>query len=285
MFPKATRSAAHHYYHLFMANELNRVDNRRRGLNAVGLVLSATVGLFALSACLSGILSAVGSANESARPGGAFADDIALVAISAVVATVCAVLAVHFEHRIRHARPVARSRSGSGPVWATPHVWSYRIGRGSTSPGVMSFQLLIFTGLSIAFIVGAVRSHSAADRSALVQHHGIAREATLLTVKNSYHSSRSGGYYTADLDMSFEPALGGQTITVVHYPGQVHALPGSRFQILVDPADPGYAELPGAPATKSYMWIVLLAFAALLGLVDAIFVRAFIRLRRDRRAP
>lgn len=127
-------------------------------------------------------------------------------------------------------------------------------------------------------------THSEADRSALVQHHGIPVVATVAAVKNTYHSSRSGGYYTADVRMSLSAAVAGRSETVVHYPGRVEAVTGSQLRILMDPRDPGYAEVPGTPATKSWSWVVLIVFAVLFGALDLLFATTWVRLRRHRRS-
>ncbi len=132
--------------------------------------------------------------------------------------------------------------------------------------------------------VGAVVTHGEGIRSSRVQHQGIRRTATIIAAQNHYHSSRGGGYYTADITVTFSPPVQGQTITVVRFPGRFDAFPGQTQTILIDPKNAGYAEIPGSPSTQSWTWILLLVFAVLFGVLDALLIREFLKLRRHRRS-
>ena len=137
--------------------------------------------------------------------------------------------------------------------------------------------------MSVGLIVGTFVTHAEALRSGRVQHHGVARVATVLSVHNTWHSTRGGGYYTAQVSASFVPPDGDRTTTVVHYPGHVTASVGTRYSVLLDPTDPGYAEFPGSAATRSSSWIVMLLFAVFFGLFDVFWIRGLYRQCQHRR--
>lgn len=147
----------------------------------------------------------------------------------------------------------------------------------------MAINVILFTGGTVGFAVGAVVTHSDADRSARVQQHGIPRVASVQSFTNNYHSSRGGGYYTAEMYVSFTQPVEGRTTTVVHYPGHVDPPLGANYSVLVDPTDPSYAELPGSPSTKSWSWMLLVVFAVLFAGLDVLVGRAYYRLWQHRR--
>jgi hypothetical protein len=252
-----------------------------RGRYVVGFVIAVIVGIIFALAALGGVIGAASTSSYRAHNHTTFGGDIALAVISGVIVIVCILVGAHFEHRLRRHNPAAQSwgvnagaMSGSMP----------RIGRKRYSPLTASIYFVVLTAMPIGLAIGAVFVHADADRSALVQHHGIARTGTVLRLDNHYHSSRGGGYYTADVYMSFIPPIDGRTQTVAHYPGRVDDPAGIRLQILVDPKDPGYAEFPGSPSTRSSAWILLIVFAVALACVDVFVGRAFVRLWRHRRA-
>lgn len=251
---------------------MERVEGRSRTGYVIGVVVLLAVAVLAALACLGGILEAAGSAAQRTKAGESLGGAIALAVISAVVVVLCIAGAVHLEHQLRRHRPVAQT-------WMGPA----RRSRRRYSPAVVVFEVLLFAGMTIGFAVGSVVTHANADRSNRVQHHGVLRAAEVVSVHNHWHSSRGGGYYTADVSASFQPPLDGRTATVVHYPGHVGASEGTVYRVLVDPSHPGYAEFPGAPATRSSTWIVMLVFAVLFALVDVFFGRLAYRLLRHRR--
>jgi hypothetical protein len=258
----------------------------RRGRYISGLVLVVVVGaLFAL-ACLGGIIGAASTAGYRARNQETFGGDIALAVVSAVIVAVCILAGAHLEHQLRRHHAVAQSWTGARDPGATsgelPRIATRR--RGRYSPLTLAIYLVVMIGVSIGLAVGAVFVHSDGRRSALVQHHGIPRVATVAGVQNHYHSSRGGGYYTADIYVSFAPPYRGRTQTFVHYPGRVQAPAGTQMQVLIDPTDPAYAELPGSPATKTWAWILMAIFAVLFAGLDLFVGWVFLRLWRHGRS-
>jgi tryptophan-rich sensory protein len=55
---------------------------------------------------------------------------------------------------------------------------------------------------------------------------------------------------------------------------------GQTIEVLVDPGDPGYAELPGEPAQDPIEGIFGIAFVALFGAVTISSARAYRKHRR-----
>lgn len=261
-----------------------RAEGRGRTGYVVGVVLLIVVGLFFAFACLGGVIGAAGSAAARAKAHESFAGDVVLAVVSFVIVVACAAGAVHLEHQLRRHHPVAQAWSSSFPTVYSRTPWAGRRGGRRYSPAVMAIQLVLFTGLAIGMVVGTFVVHSEAVRSSRVQHHGVARVATVLSVHNIWHSTRGGGYYTADVSASFLPPLAGRTTTTVHSPGRVNAPAGVRYSVLLDPSDPGYAEFPGSPATKSASWIVLLVFACVFAAFDFFWGRSVYRHWQHRRS-
>jgi hypothetical protein len=264
----------------------DRVEGRRRGVYIALVILLVLIGGFFLLGLMAGIIGACGSAATRMKNHESFAGDVSLAVVSALIVVACGAGIVHLEHQLRRHHPVARAWSsppdGGRSELGSPFGMPRRRGR-RYSPVAVGFQVFVFTAVFIGMLVGTVVTHSEAVRSARVQHHGVARLATVLSVHDSYHSSRGGGYWTATVDAAFVPPDEGVSNTVVHYPGWMSSQPGSRYTVLLDPTDPGYAEFPGSPATKSWSWVLLLVFALVFGVIDGLLVRTHLRLWRHRR--
>ena len=263
---------------------LGKVEGRSRTGHVVGLVLLLVVGVFFALAGLGGVVGAAGSAAARAKAHESFGADLALAIVSFVIVLACAAGAVHLEHQLRRHHPTAQAWSGSFTTPRARGPWVRGRGGRRYSPAVMVVQTVIFTGLFVGLVIGVFVDHSDAVRSSRVQYHGLARVATVESEHNIFHSTRYGGYYTADVSASFQPPIDGQVTTVVHYPGRVSDPTGTRYSILVDPSDPGYAEIPGSPSTKGSSWILLLVFALLVGAFDIAWGRKSYQLWQHRRA-
>ena len=264
-----------------VAGVATRVEGRRRGWYLFGLVLSIGAAIFFALLMLGGILGATGSASAPVKAGETFGGDVGLAIVGAIIGAASFVLAVHFEHQLRCHQPAAQAWTATSPPRS--RTLRMRPGHRRYSPGSAIFAIVLFTGVAAAMVAGAVITHGEGARSSRVQHHGIPRTATIIATHNHYHSSRGGGYYTADLTATFTPPVQGQTITVVRFPGRFNAYPGQTQQILIDPKNAGYAEIPGSPSTQSWTWIVLVVFAVLFGVLDALLIRSFLKLRRHQR--
>ena len=265
-----------------VAGDATRVEGRRRGWYILGLVLSIVAAIFFAVLMLGGMLGATGSASARAKSGETFGGDVGLAVVGAVIGAVSIALAVHFEHQLRRHQPLAQAWTAAAPPRARP--LRIRPGRGRYSPGSAIFAIVLFTGVAAGMVVGAIVTHGEAARSSRVQHHGIPRTATIIAAQNHYHSSRGGGYYTADITVTFSPPIERQTITVVRFPGRFNAYPGQTQAILIDPKNAGCAEIPGSPSTQSWTWILLVVFAVVFGVLDVLLIRAFLKLRRHQRS-
>ncbi len=278
---------------------LGRLEGGRRKAHIAGLVIAVIIGVLAGLGCLGAIVSAAGSEANRVRAGETFGGEVIIAIVCAAIFLVCVAVAVHMEHQLRRHQPLAQSwsaQSWSARPWPAPMVsvrvpggWAgspraRRLARRRYSPVATAIQFLVFTAFAVGMLVGTFVIHSEATRSDRVQHHGVLRAGTVTSVHNTYHSSRGGGYYTASVHVSFTPPFDGRDTTVVHYPGRFDAGDGSPYPVLLDPSNPGYAEIPGYPATRSWSWIVTLVFAVLIGVLDFFVGRSLYRMRRHRRA-
>lgn len=259
----------------------------RRGWYVFGVVASAVIGIFFALACIGGVIGAASTSAYRARNSETFGGDVALAVVSAVIVIVCMLVGAHLEHQLRRHHPVANAWSSTGASYksagpSTPGANTVR--RRRYSPAMAAVYFIIWSGLGIGMAIGAGFTHAHAERSSEVQHHGIPRIATVTGVENHFHSSRGGGFYTADIFVSLSQPVDGRTGTTVHYPGRVQEPTGSSISVLIDPADLGYAELPGSPATQNLSWIILLVVAVLFLVLDAFVAWMFVRFRRHRRS-
>lgn len=114
-------------------------------------------------------------------------------------------------------------------------------------------QSLIFG--TIAFLVGMAITVSAAHqahRSSITQH-ATPTVGQVLADDEQWHSTRSGGYYTALYEVR-EPS--GALVWARAHGRKDDGLIGRALRVVVDPDDPTYAELPGAPM-KSWLAVWL----------------------------
>jgi hypothetical protein len=79
--------------------------------------------------------------------------------------------------------------------------------------------------------------------------------------------SSKGTTYTAQVLVSLADPVDGQARTTVHMPRYDTGRPGSTLTVLVDPDDPGYAELPGSPSTAAVLPTIFLVAGAFLAVV------------------
>lgn len=193
----------------------------------------------------------------------------------------CERWAVWSEHRLRgtdHIVPPA-GEAAITPAFAAGERARWRRHRG---PVAVAALVLVFVGGTAGFAVGAIVSHSQAERSSYVQHHGIAEQGTVIFTANSTQCYRSCSSNAA-IDVSYTTAGGDVRFTTVHY-GDVSGLSGGdKVRVLVDPRQASYAELPGSAYVTSRVWIVLGAFAVLFAALDVSFAVSVVRARRRRR--
>jgi hypothetical protein len=107
---------------------------------------------------------------------------------------------------------------------------------------------IMFTLLGFLTLAGNSSDHAGTSRSSYTQQNGIPDTATVLDVHN--YGFRSVNNY-AEVTVTLRVPVGGQRQSVVDIPTPVSYQAGQVISVLVDPADPGHAELPGKPFTTA----------------------------------
>lgn len=130
--------------------------------------------------------------------------------------------------------------------------------------------------VGIIFLIVSFALRSSAALSSYVQDHGVRRTAVIQSVNNiehtSTHSVGTGASkhqetttsYTAEVLVRLAAPVGGRTQTTVHVPDYENAGQGETLTVLVNPKDPGYAELPGAPSTSPILPMIFLIVGSVL---------------------
>jgi Kef-type K+ transport system membrane component KefB len=155
--------------------------------------------------------------------------------------------------------------------------------------------MIVVMLIGVVFVIISFASRSQAARSSFVQAHGVRREAVILNVDNIAHTSTNpngSGHsttYTAEVLVRLAVPVGGQAQTTVHVPNYEPGGPGDTLTVLVDPDNPGYAELPGSPSTPALLPTIFLAVGAFLAVVaitgSAFVARLWRRSIRRARGP
>lgn len=159
--------------------------------------------------------------------------------------------------------------------------------------------MLIVLFIGAVFIILSFALRSSAALSSFVQAHGVRREAVILSVDNIAHTSTtttgSGSSrhtvtsttYTAEVLVRLADPVGGHARTTVHVPRYETDGPGDALTVLVDPGDPGYAELPGSPSIPAVLPTIFLAVGAFLAVISvtgsALIARSWCRSSRRAR--
>lgn len=171
---------------------------------------------------------------------------------------------------------------------------NFRVGRRgrrrSAGPVSLSLFGLILTAMTVIFLFVSFHVRAEGERSAYTQAHGAIRQASILTVQNIQHQSHSqhGGtstWYTAQMSVSLTQPVRGLSQTTVEVPHAVSYTAGEAVTVLVDPAEPGYAELPGTPDVTAKDWWGSIAGAAIAALIACVlYWQAFKKIRARRQA-
>lgn len=142
--------------------------------------------------------------------------------------------------------------------------------------------LLALLGVAATFLgVLTVALHDDGSRSSAVQHHGVRARGVVTAVHAMTVTSDSGRYGTTIRvtsyldDVALASPVRGVRVTTVHAPRFKVLRKGAGVEVLLDPRDLSYAEIPGAPMTAKSGWVYLLvgSLAAWLGLVVALYRR------------
>jgi hypothetical protein len=141
-----------------------------------------------------------------------------------------------------------------------------RIGRRPAmhSPVALVVATLLMAGLAIAAVLAAVQLHGQSAKSAYTQSSGLRRDALVFTVHNIEHQGRSSTWYTSEIGAVLDRPVAGHTATTIWVPYSVSAKTGQLMQVLVDPRQPGYSEVPGSPYVTSAQWITQVVIAVVL---------------------
>jgi len=256
-----------------------RLEARRKG-RLIGLIIIDSLAFFAaLGVAVNALLAGLGVTHDSSEPAGAKTILIAVAFFA--VSIVCAAVVVHVEHRLRGAPPgrIAAAAQASLPRGNWP-----RGRRRRNSPTSMLITGILGAGMGIAFAAFAFSAHAAASKSSYTQSHGVPDSATVDSVSNQQSSGRGGTTYWANVAATLRTPVDGQRATVVNIPNNVSYQDGQVISVLVDPADPGYSELPGSPYASEAATI-----GAALGSLVTLLIGAFtlvgsFRMRRRLRA-
>jgi hypothetical protein len=222
--------------------------NRGRTGYLITVALTATLGLV-LSVV--GLLAIIGSlAAGTGRSWGGAAVALAILAVGVLF----------LSEVLRRDR---RRRHGLYSQTARATAPGQQIGRRPVmhSPVALGLYTLIMTGLAIAAIVSAVQLHSQAGLSAYTQSSGLRRYALVSAVQTIEHQNRSSTWYTAEISAVLAQPVGGHLATTIWVPYSVSAKRGQLIQVLVDPRQPGYSEIPGAPYVTAGQWITRVVIA------------------------
>jgi hypothetical protein len=174
--------------------------------------------------------------------------------------------AVRTEHRLRDGE--APTHGGLAKSWhASTRAAHY--GPVSTAIG-----LLLFGFGAIGLAAASISDHAQGQRSADVQNHGILRDGVATGVFDTEHCGKYSCSYTAVVDVTVSPPVAGVQNTVAHYNGSADVITGEHLQILVDPKQPGYAELPGSPFKGAHTWITSALMAIFCAFITALWIKA-----------
>jgi hypothetical protein len=191
--------------------------------------------------------------------------------------------AIRCEHRLRRGVTAAQDAAAKAMRDARRQQMSRR--RHRDGPVALTIVGLIWTGLAIALLAGAVVNVSNAARSSYTQNHGVSVSGTVISADNStVCSARGGCSYSATILVRLSRPVGGVSVTTAHYPDSTDLVSGEPVTVLVDPKQPDYAELPGHAYTTAIQWILGFALALVMGLLAFVDWRALVRVLAQRRA-
>ena len=143
------------------------------------------------------------------------------------------------------------------------------------------FFAVIWLAVGAAAFVAVLALHALTAKSTYTQSHGVRETAVVLN-----DHVNTGRTTTSDIAVRLSAPVDGHGTTTVNVLGATGYAPGTSLTALVDPQDPGYAELPGRPYSTASQWEA----PAVLGFVDVFsfpFVVIYLRRRlvRQGRLP
>lgn len=155
--------------------------------------------------------------------------------------------------------------------------WGRRKPMGPTGLFVTAAVIAAF---GLFLITVAITYHREANRSALVQQHGVRTDVVVTSTVQSTHHSRSRTWHTCAIHgLSFVPS---RHLIALAYPGPCWLSGGQTVSALQDPDDPFYGEIPGRPWKRTSDWVSLAAIDTVFLLIAAGMVWRGVQLRRVR---
>jgi hypothetical protein len=250
--------------------------------SGLGLVFGAIGAMLGATACFVGcvaVLAALG--REHSAPTAL----LLLVAVGFAAGAILLMrLAMRLEHRFMSSTPpVARARRATPTPARTPQ--QARVTR------------IVGTVLAVGAVAGlgalTVSLYSAAQLSSYTQHHGLSRQGVVTRVYTRDHYTRYDSWTTYDYDVALAVPAAGRTSTRLHDPSRdtQNFDVKDAVTVLVDPKQPGYAEVPGRELQSRWWFLGPLFFALLfLGLAtllvyEEIKHRRHVRTARATGAP
>lgn len=227
---------------------------------------SATVLLF-VGALLASLVCFIGAAAELSALGREHQAPTAVLVTACIAFAAGSIVllrvAIHAEHRARLLSP--RPAVTPQPVAVRRPV--------KNSPIARLIGIVFLAGFVVLLVVITLSMHRDAARSSETQHHGVVRSATIDAVHSEAHATRYDSWTTYDYDVTLAVPVDGRTTTDLHDPSKDFQRfdTGETTSVLVDPKDPGYAELQGH-AVQTLTWIAMPITVAACFLVVAIAV-------------
>jgi hypothetical protein len=248
--------------------EAGVLDVRRGVYWVLFAVLVLATGFCAL-VFLGGVISASGPIDK----GTTRTDLLVGAVIFALLAVALAWLARSVEHHARTGegmrasihRGFARGGAHARPTAPNDGVRSwYR-----QAHHARRIELVWVVGVSVGLVLAAIVGFSDWQRTQETQHHGLTASGVVTKVVAVSHSSgRTGSYMSYNLDVRLSPPVRDHYATTVHTCDQSSpASVGQTVEVLVDPDDPGYAELPGQPVSIVWDGISPLLLLAAIGVI------------------
>jgi hypothetical protein len=260
-----------------------RMEARRKGRFIGWIIVAALAFVVVMGAAVNALLAGIGVIHDSSEPVGAKTILIAVAFFA--ISVLCAGVAVHFEHRLRGAPP-GRISSGLSAAQASLPA-GRRLGRRRRySPTSLLISGVVTLGLGIAFAVVAFGAHSAASKSSYTQSNGVQDVATVDSVSNYQSTGRSSTSYWATVAATLQTPVDGHRATEVNIPNNVNYQAGRVISVVVDPADPGYSEMPGSPdatdgtTAGAAIGAVVFVIAGIGTIVSSFRMRARLRAHR-----
>jgi hypothetical protein len=237
------------------------------------LTLTSQLTLFAfLTIAAAGALA---EALEFPDGGLAILLEVLLVLLLLGVALMAGIGAMATEQWLRRRQPIAAAFAGQ----VVPEEPSFvrRLLRRSYGPAAATFGFVWLLVACVGVVDIAERTQAEGARSATVQETGIPTSGVIEQITIVGRTT----LVTVRLP---SPVEGHAATTVNEPPASGHGAIGETTELLIDPHDPGYSELPGTPYVGTLNWLAVAAEALLWLALALAWARALWQLWRYRQA-